>query len=62
VTLNAATIRGVHRFRVVVQALLWTASHVLYFVALLLIGIAWLVWRRRKRKQRPRAELAAASV
>lgn len=62
VSLNAATIRGVHRFRVVVQALLWTASHVLYFVALLLIGIAWLVWRRRKRKQRPRAELAAASV
>jgi hypothetical protein len=51
VALNAATIRGVHRFRVVVQVVLWAASHVLYFIALLLIGIALLVWRRRKRKQ-----------
>jgi hypothetical protein len=51
VTLGAAAIARMQRFRWMVQTILWTASHLLYFLAALFIAITWLVWRGRKAKQ-----------
>jgi hypothetical protein len=40
VEIPAAALARMHRFRAVVQGILWTASHLLYFVAAFLIAVA----------------------
>jgi hypothetical protein len=60
VTIPAEAVRQARRFRTRVQMALWIASHLLYFIAVFLIAITWIIarWRNRRRKQ-PR--LATAS-
>ncbi len=54
VTVPAAALARVRKFRQRVQAVLWAASHAVYFVAIFLIGIAWLIRLRvRARKTHP---------
>jgi hypothetical protein len=52
VTISAASIRRVERFRHVVEGILWTLSHILYFVAAIFLVVASLIWRRRNRRLR----------
>jgi hypothetical protein len=51
VTISAASIRRVKRFRHVVEGILWTLSHILYFVAAIFLAMAALVLRRRAQKR-----------
>jgi hypothetical protein len=55
VTVPAAALARMHRFRAVVQGILWTASHLLYFATLFLIVVLLLVQRRIRRKHAARA-------
>ncbi|MFZ0808233.1 MAG: hypothetical protein WAN03_18720 [Candidatus Sulfotelmatobacter sp.] len=55
VEIPAAALARMHRFRAVVQAILWTASHVLYFVTIVLVAVIWLVRRRIRLKPSPHA-------
>jgi hypothetical protein len=49
VEIPAAALTKIHRFRAAVQAILWTASHVLYLATVLLIAVIWLIRRREHR-------------
>ena len=51
VVLPAAAMARMHRFRLTVQSILWTASHLLYLVAALLMAVIWIIRRRIRRKQ-----------
>jgi hypothetical protein len=57
VEIPAAALARMHRFRAVVQGILWTASHLLYFGTVFLIVVIGLVRRRIHRKHSPRAVL-----
>jgi hypothetical protein len=57
VEIPAAALARMHRFRAVVQGILWTASHLLYFATVFLIVVIWLVRRRIRRKPALRAML-----
>ncbi|MGA8618134.1 MAG: hypothetical protein WB660_06380 [Candidatus Sulfotelmatobacter sp.] len=50
VEIPAAALVRMHRFRTLVQGILWTASHLLYFAILLLIALIWLIRRLIRRK------------
>lgn len=53
VTLPAAKVAGVHRFRLVLCVLLWTASRLVYLLlALVLLAVLLIAWRRRRIDQR----------
>jgi hypothetical protein len=60
VSLSAISVGKVRRFRLGVQTILWVASHILYFAAVGLLGIVWLVrfWRRRRRLRATRPAIA----
>jgi hypothetical protein len=62
VIIPGKAVRGARRFRARVQTALWIAAHLLYFLAMFLIVVTWIVvlWRKRRRAQRP-APLAIAS-
>ena len=47
VTVPADSITKVRRFRRVLKMFLWTGSHLLYIVALVLLVCGWLYWRSR---------------
>ena len=51
VEIPAAATSRMRRFRIVVQGILWTASHLFYFAAALLIAPVWLLRRRIRRKR-----------
>jgi hypothetical protein len=53
VEIPAVALVRMHRFRAVVQGILWTASHLLYFATAFLIALIWLVRRRIRRKHAP---------
>ena len=53
VEIPAAALARMRRFRAVVQGILWTVSHLLYFAAAFLILVIWLVRRRIRRKHGP---------
>jgi hypothetical protein len=48
VTIPSAAVSRIRRFRFVVQTVLWTASHALYFATIFLIAIAWFFRARRR--------------
>lgn len=51
VTIPASSLATIRRFRMTVQAILWTASHLLYFfVALLMIASLWFFHRARRKR------------
>lgn len=51
VTIPGASVEGVHRFRLMVQAILWTVSHFFYFLTAFLILVVWFIrWRVRKKR------------
>lgn len=54
VEIPAEALMRMRRFRTGVRAILWTASHLLYFATAFLIGVAWLArrWIRRKYSRR----------
>lgn len=54
VEIPAAALASMYRFRAVIQGILWTASHVLYFATLFLIALIWLVRHRIRRKHASR--------
>ncbi|MGC1902390.1 MAG: hypothetical protein WA715_01070 [Candidatus Acidiferrum sp.] len=54
VEIPAAALARMHRFRAVVQGILWTASHLLYFATAFLIVVIWLVLLRIRRKHAAR--------
>lgn len=51
VTIPAESVRKAMQFRSRVQRVLWIASHLLYFIAAILIAVAWIfaAWLRRRR-------------
>lgn len=55
VTIPAEAVRKAMQLRARIQAVLWIASHLLYILAVFLIGVTWIIarWsgRRRLRKQ-----------
>ena len=53
VEIPAAALARMRRFRAVVQGILWAVSHLLYFAAVFLIAVIWLVRRRIRRKHGP---------
>jgi len=55
VTLPAAKTARVHRFRFEVQAILWTASHLLYFILALAV-LVWLLVLYRRNRTRSRSQ------
>ncbi len=55
VEIPAAALARMRRFRTLVQAILWTASHLLYFAAGLLIGLTWLARRLIRRRHASQA-------
>jgi hypothetical protein len=63
VVIPAESVKQAAQFRKGVHAVLWIASHLLYFVAAFLLGAVWLarvIVRRRRRKRA--ARLAGASA
>ena len=54
----AESVRKARQFRARVQMAIWTVSHLSYFVAVVLVAIAWPIVRRhkvnRRRKSSPR--------
>jgi hypothetical protein len=49
VTLPVAKVAGVHHFRLVFWALLWTASRLIYLLlALVVLAVVLILWRRRR--------------
>jgi hypothetical protein len=51
VTLPAANVAGVHRFRLVLQTLLWTASRLVYLLfALVVLVVLLILWRGRRAR------------
>ncbi len=55
VEIPAAALARMRRFRAVVQGILWTSSHLLYFTTAFLIAVIWLARRRIRRKHAPQA-------
>jgi hypothetical protein len=55
VEIPSAALARMHRFRVLIQGVLWTASHLLYFATAFLIVVIGFVGRRIRRKHLPRA-------
>jgi hypothetical protein len=53
VEIPAAALARMHRFRAVVQGILWTGSHLLYFATVFLLAAIWLVRRRIRPKHPP---------
>jgi hypothetical protein len=53
VTIPAASIRRVNRFRHIIEGILWTLAHVLYFVGAIFLLVAALIWRGRARRRSP---------
>ncbi len=51
VTIQAAAIKAVTLLRARIQTVLWTVSHLPYFVAVILVLDIWLIWRRRTRNR-----------
>ena len=54
VEIPAEALARMHRFRAVVQGILWTASHLPYFASAFLIAVIWFVRRQIRRKNAPR--------
>jgi hypothetical protein len=50
VVLPAASIRRAERMGGVIRIALWTASHIVYFIAGIFLLIAWLFWKWRKHR------------
>jgi hypothetical protein len=55
VEIPSAALARMHRFRALIQGVLWTASHLLYFATAFLIVVIGFVGRRIRRKHPPRA-------
>ena len=53
VEIPVAALGRMHRFRAVVQGILWTASRLLYFATVFLLAVIWLVRRRIRSKHPP---------
>ncbi|HEY2470865.1 MAG TPA: hypothetical protein VGI45_23935 [Terracidiphilus sp.] len=49
VVLPAASVRRAERMGRVIRIVLWTASHLVYFIVAALLLLGWLLWRWRKR-------------
>jgi hypothetical protein len=54
VTISAESVRKATQLRVRVQRVLWIVSNLPYFLAVILIAIAWTIVRSNKRRLRPR--------
>jgi hypothetical protein len=52
VTIPADAVRGADHRVLMLVLLLWISSHLLYLVVVLLLAIAWIVWRWRMRKMK----------
>ena len=50
VTIPADAVRRADHRVLMLVLVLWISSHLLYLVVALVLAIAWIVWRRRKRK------------
>lgn len=50
VIIPAESVRRAERLGLILRAVLWTASHALYFIAAIAALFAWLIWRWRIRK------------
>ena len=49
VTIPAEALQKADRLHRVLQLVLWIGDHLVYLIAILLLGIAWMAWRRRTR-------------
>lgn len=54
VTIPAESVRRVVRLRVRIQRVLWIGSHLLYFIAAIVIAMTWIIVRWNTRRQRSR--------
>jgi hypothetical protein len=55
VTISANAVRTIILFRARIQAVLWTASHLWYFIVLIVLIDVCLIWRWRVRREIPRS-------
>jgi len=64
VTLSAASVAKARSFRRRVQAVLWTAAHLLYIAIACLLLVGWLVvwWRKRRRVRQGAFSLAGTAA
>jgi hypothetical protein len=51
VTISSASIRRVTRFRHAIEAVLWTASHIVYIAVAIVLLMVALIWTRRSYKR-----------
>lgn len=63
VTIPAEAVRKATQLRARIQAVLWIVSHLLYFLAVFLIAVIWIIarWRNRRRLRNRLPPLATAS-
>jgi len=52
VVIPAESVRRAERLGLILRTVLWTSSHILYFISATLALCAWIVWRRRVRKKK----------
>jgi hypothetical protein len=50
VELSQESVRKAARMRRTIQTILWVASNLLYFVAVILTGVAWIIWWRIRKR------------